>query len=162
MRGYFQKILPEKMKQKRPSCPISIMRRKVLWKIWNKTGVPCHYNITEGFRKIILKFWDKLRGLCRYYIVEELFKNFFRILDFFGFRVLVLKWKGFYSPPAAWQFHTPWYRYFPSSPSSRKRDAGTDDPQEVKRIILAITAAFFLELVTPECEDGLKNTMILA
>ena len=47
----FQKILQTKMKQKHPSCPISIMRRKIFWKIWNKTGVPCHYNITEGFQK---------------------------------------------------------------------------------------------------------------
>ena len=53
-------------------------------------------------------------------------------------------------------------QYFPSGPSSRKRDAGTDDPQEVKRIIPAIIAVFFPELVTLECDDSLKNTMILA
>jgi len=80
------------MKQNRPLCPINIKRRKIFWKKLkqNKGTVSLQHN--RGTSKNNTKILRQTEDPCRYYIVEGLFKKvFLQILDFWGFRVLILK-----------------------------------------------------------------------
>ena len=46
-----RKFFRQRWNKNTPRVLSIIMRRKIFWRNWNKTGVPCHYNITEGFQK---------------------------------------------------------------------------------------------------------------
>ena len=134
------------MKQKRALCPINIMRRKLFWKIWNKTGVPCHYNIIEGLQKIIQKFWDKMRDPCRYYIMRGLQKILLRILDSFRFRVLILKWRVFSRPACSLTISYTMVQvlsFKPEQQKARRRDGWspggeTDHPSDYRSFLSGV------------------------